>query len=322
MANSLFATEEVESERTVILAEREGSENSYLYLLNEEMQAAAFQVHTYHHPTIGWRGDLLALTRDDLYRHYRTYYTPHNAVAVAVGDFDTQSMLDRLERYFGSLPAGPTIASLHLTEPEQRSERRIRLHGSDPTAYFLQAFHAPAANHADFFPLIVLDAVLGGAKGLGIFGGGVNNRSNRLYRALVDTELAVAVESSFRPTIDPNLFSFFVTPAPGVSHQAVEDALWHELMRIQQDGVAAGELARAIKQTKAQFAYSSESCTYQAYWLGFSEIVASLVWLDQWLASLNAVTSDDVQRVANSYFDPNRQTVGWYIPETDGEMLP
>jgi zinc protease len=210
---------------------------------------------------------------------------------------------------------------MRLRDPEQRAERRIVLRGSDLTAYFMLAFPAPQAMHPDFFPLIVMDAVLGGAKGMGLFGGGTNNRSNRLYRALVDTELAVAVQSSYQPTIDPDVFSFAATLAPGVTHAQIEEAIWVEIAKIQQDGVTEAELAKAIKQTKAQFAYSSESVTYQAYWLGVSEILASTEWLDSWLDNLMAVTVADVQRVAQTYFSPNKQTVGWYVPElsTDDE---
>ena len=315
MANANFDAGETESERTVILSEREGAENSYFWLLNEEVQAAAFQVHSYHHPTIGWKSDLLTLTRDDLYRHYHTFYTPNNAVAVAAGDFETQDMLGRIERYFGSLPAGPEVPAVRLTEPEQKAQRRVLLHGEDPTGYVLIAFHAPPATHADFFPLIVMDAVLGGAKGMGLFGDSANNRSNRLYRALVDTELAVAAGSSFQPTLDPSLFSFYVTLNPEGGHQAAEDAIWRELHKIQDDGVWPQEMGKAIKQTKAQFAYSSESVTFQAYWLGFSQVVASTEWLDRWLEQLTAVTAADVQRVAQRYFQPHLQTVGWYVPE-------
>jgi zinc protease len=84
---------------------------------------------------------------------------------------------------------------------------------------------------------------------------------------------------------------------------------------VQRRRVAAAELRKAIKQTRAQFAYSSESVTYQAYWLGFSEVVTSLAWLDTWMERLAAVTSDDVQRVAQHYCRRDGQTVGWYVPE-------
>ena len=188
------------------------------------------------------------------------------------------------------------------------------LRGMDPTGYYMQAFHAPAATSDDFFPLIILDAVLGGAKGMGLFGGGANNRSNRLYRALVDTELAVGAGSSYHPTVDPSPFFFYATLAPGTSHQAVEDVLWQQIRRIQTKECGAEELEKAIQQTKAQFAYSTESVTHQAYWLGFSEIVASADWLDNWLPALTWVTADDVMRVANQYLQPHKQTVGWYVP--------
>jgi zinc protease len=319
MANSVFDVEETESERTVILSEREGSENSYFWLLSVETQAAAHQVHSYRHPTIGWKDDLLLLTREDLYQYYRTYYTPNNAVAVVTGDFDAAAMLAQIERYFGGLASGPHPPPMRLREPEQKAERRVIVRGSDVTSYYLQAFHAPAAAHADFFPLVVLDSVLGGAKGMGLFGEGGNNRSNRLYKALVDTQLAVSAGCGFRPSIDPDLFSFYATLAPGVEHSQIEEAIWGELSKIQNEGVRPQELEKAIKQTKAQFAYSSESVTNQAYWLGFSEVVASLDWFDGWLEQLTAVTSEDVQRVANEYFAPEKQTVGWYVPEAGAE---
>lgn len=315
MSNASFDAAETEAERTVILSEREGAENSYFWQLNEEMQAIAFQQHSYRYPTIGWQSDLETITREDLYNHYRTYYTPNNAVAVAVGAFDASNMLHKVDSYFGGLEPGPDVPDVQIHEPPQKAERRVVLRGTDPTGYLMQAFHAPPALGEDFFPLITLDAVLGGAKGMGLFGGGTNNRSNRLYRALVDTELAVAAGSSFRPTLDPSLFLVYVTLAPGIDHRQAEEAVWREIVQIQQEGVRPSELEKAIKQTKAQFAYSSESVTHHAYWLGFSEVVASAEWLDNWLSQLTAITVEDVQRVANYYLQPNKQTVGWYVPE-------
>lgn len=315
MANAIFDADETESERTVIISEQEGSENSYRWLLSTEMQAAAFQTHPYRHPVIGWKHDLLTMGRDDLYEHYRTFYAPNNAVAVAVGDFDGERMEARIDQYFGSLAAGPTVPEMHMQEPEQRAERRIVLRGADQTSYFGLAFHAPAAQHADFFALTVLDSILSGAKGMGLFGGSSSNRSNRLYRALVDKELAVGVSSSFMPTIDPYLFGFHATLAQGITHEQVEDAIWAEIQRVQEEPVAAEELEKAIKQTKAQFAYSSESVTNQAYWLGFSEMIADSDWFDAWLVNLEAVTAEDVQRVSRTWFSRAGQTVGWYLPE-------
>ncbi len=93
MSNSLFDPAETESERTVILSERQGSENQPTYLLAEEVTGAAFRSHPYRHMVIGNEADLRSISRDDLYGHYRSFYAPSNAFVVAVGDFDRDDLL-------------------------------------------------------------------------------------------------------------------------------------------------------------------------------------------------------------------------------------
>src|SRR5215475_3135214 len=123
MVNAKFDPEEVDSERTVIISERQGSENSPQFWLGEEMQAAAFRVHGYHHEIIGDMIDLETMTRDDLFTHYKRHYTPSNAIACAVGDFDTTTMLARIEELFGAGPASPVPPLFNRPEPPQTGER-------------------------------------------------------------------------------------------------------------------------------------------------------------------------------------------------------
>ena len=104
MVNARFDPDEVASERTVIISEREGHENDPGFWLSEEMQATAYKVHPYHHETIGWKADLQRMTRDDLYNFYKKYYAPNNATVVAVGDFDTDRLLEKLNATFGQIP--------------------------------------------------------------------------------------------------------------------------------------------------------------------------------------------------------------------------
>jgi zinc protease len=315
MVNATFDPDETESERTVIISEREGHENQPGFQLAEAVRAAAFQAHPYHHEVIGWKSDLRAITRAELYEHYRRFYSPDNAVAVAVGDFSTAQLQDRLEELFGRLPVGPARPVVKIEEPPQRGERRVIVEGDGTTAYLTMVFHAPPARHPDYFPLVVLDAILGGAKTLALFGGGGSNRSSRLYKALVETELAAHVDSSYLPTLDPFLFSFDVTVRAGRTLAECEAALWREIERAMNEPPTEAELQKAIKQSRAQFAFSAESVTNQAAWLGFSEIVASSEWLHSYLDSLACVTAADVQRVARQYLAQSRRTVGWFVPK-------
>jgi zinc protease len=315
MVNATFDRKEAESERTVIISERQGNENSPTFLLAEEVQAAAFRVHGYHHEVIGDLCDLQTMSRDQLYEHYRTYYTPNNAVAVAVGDFKTADVLQKIQKAFGKIKPGPALPVINRAEPPQRGERRIIVEGPETTAYVEAAYRAPNAVHPDFPAFVVLDAILAGASGLSIMGGGTTNASSRLYKALVDTELAADVSGGLGTTVDPFLYSLSATVRTGHAPAEVEAALDAELARAVNEPVAEAEVAKAIKQAKAQFAYGSESVTNQGFWYGFSEIFADYTWFESYLDRLAAVKVDDVQRVAKTYLTKSNRTVGWYVPQ-------
>jgi len=318
MANALFDPEEVAAERSVIISERQGAENMPEFLLNEELMAATFRVHPYGNDIVGHMCDLETMTRDQLHAHYRTYYAPQNALAVAVGDFDTGEMVRLIESRFGAISRGLDIPVVSAIEPPQMGERRVIREGEGQVAYFEMAFRAPSVRESDFFALTVLDAILSGASGMTFFGGGLTNKSSRLYRALVAAEFAIAVSGSLTPAVDPFVYSIFAVVRAGRTLVELEGALNAEIERVIAEPVTQQELSKAIKQAKAQFAYSSESVTSQALWLGFSEIFADHTWFENYIANLSAVTVADVQRVAQKYLRQSNRTVGWYVP-TNGQ---
>lgn len=312
MMNAGFKPEEVESERTVIISERQGSENSPLFWLGEEVSASAFRVHGYHHEIIGDLVDLQTMTRDDLYGHYKHHYMPNNAIAVAVGDFNSADMLERIKALYGAMPAGEPVKLFSRPEPEQNGERRVRVERPGNTAFLEVAYRAPAATDADWFKLAILDSVLSGPSGLG--GGSVDNKTSRLYQAMVKTELAASVYGGMNPTIDPYLYTFSATVRPGRTLEEVEAALDVEIDRMRAEPISAAELAKAKKQARALFAYSTESVTGQAFWLAFAENFATYEWFEHYVERLEAVTIEDVQDVAQRYLRPQSRTVGWFVP--------
>ena len=318
MVNALFDAEEVALERTVIISERQGAENQPTFLLAEEVVGAAFRVHPYHHETIGDMCDLQTISHEDLWRHYQTYYGPNNAVVVAVGDFEASQMLARIEELFGPLPARSEPPPVSRPEPPQRGERRVTLEGPGSTAYLQAAYHAPNATHPDFFATVVLSTILTGVGGMNLFASPPPNRSSRLYQALVETELAAGISGSLAAMVDPFLYSINVTARAGRTLEEIEKALDSEMERIVQEPISEEELFTAVKQTKAQFAYSSESVTNQGYWLGYSSIVAAPEWFESFLDSLTAVSVEDVSRAAGTYLQRRNRTVGHYRPVAGG----
>jgi zinc protease len=314
MFNSLFDENEVSSERTVVISERQGSENEPLFRLSEEVQSAAFRVHPYHHEVIGDLTDLYSIQRDDLYRHYRTYYVPNNAVLSIAGDFETQAMLGRIRELYEPLPAGPQPARLERTEPPQSGERRVSVEGPGETVYLQVSYRAPRADDQDFFILNVLDSLLTGPTNLNMFGGGITNKTSRLYKALVERELAVSVNGGVQATIDPYLYTTVVTVHPRQTASDCIAAMEEEIKRLQDSPPPIEELERAMKQARAIFAYGSESISNLAFWLGFSEMIATIDWFNSYLERLAAVTPTDVQRLAQNCLRPQNRTLGVYLP--------
>jgi len=322
MSNSLFDADEVASERTVIISERQGNENHPLFVLGEAIQAAAFRVHPYHHEIIGDLADLKTISREDLYRHYRTYYQPNNALVVATGDFETETMLARIQELFEPIPSGEAPLRRARSEPEPGGEHRLTVEGPGETAFVQDSYRAPAATDADFFPFVVLDSLLTGPSSLNLFGSGISNKTSRLYRALVEGELAVSVQGSLPATIDPFIYTITATVHPQRTPGEVIKALDDEIKLAQDAPPSQESLARAVKQARALFAYGSESITNQAFWLGFTEMFASYDWFEQYLDRLAAVTPEDVQRIAQVYLRPKNRVLGTYLPTGNGEGSP
>ena len=135
-----------------------------------------------------------------------------------------------------------------------------------------------------------------------------------MYQALVKTEIAAGVGAWLTPTIDPYLYSVLITLRDGRTADEAEAVLLREIERLQADGVSEAELRKARKQTRAAFAYRTESVTEQAFWLAQSFILGDVTWFDNYSERLMAVSADDVLDVARRYLRPQKRVVGVLNP--------
>jgi zinc protease len=314
MVNSRFDPDEVELERTVIISERQGNENEPLFRLGEEIQSTAFQVHSYRHEVIGNLVDLQTIGRDDLFIHYRNFYTPNNSVLALAGDFDTESMLERLCSIYEAIPKGKEPFRETRYDNPQIEEKRINVEGPGETTYVQVAYHVPGATHFDFVPLLVADSLLSGPGNLNMFSEGLSNKTSRLYRALVEQERAIGVFGGLQATIDPFLYTITTVVHPNSNQEEIITSLDGEIQSLQDTPPSSDELVTAMKQARALFAYGSERITNQAFWLGFSEMIDSIDWFTDYLERLETVTTEDVHRVAQVYLRPENRVIGAYLP--------
>jgi zinc protease len=317
MARCLYHADDCESERTVIISELQGGENDPDQLLEIEVTAAAFKAHPYGRPTIGWLADLERMTRDDLYGFYRRNYVPNNATLVIVGDVDPDDALARVDRHFGPIRPGTPDRSVRTAEPGQPGERRVKVSKEGTTAYLRIACHAPAVTDPGFYPMILLDAVLAGAKGLNLwssFRTPPSQRSARLYRALVDRRLASSVSGAMLPTKDPFLYTVSATATSGTPLSALEEAAVAELDRIVRDGISSEELAKAKTQLRARLVFENDSVTNIAHQLGFFETIGKWEMFHAAWGHIARSSVADVNEAARRYLRPANRTIGWFDP--------
>jgi zinc protease len=303
MVNSLLDPKEFKAEMTVVRSELEGDENDPESLIYYELYAHAFKAHPYQWPTIGWRHDVETVMRDDLYRYYKTFYQPNNAIVVIVGDFDTQKALALVKKYFGKIPSGPRVPKVTASEPEQLGERRAEVRKAGTASRVMMGYHTPAVGSRDIYPLDVLEIVLS------------TGTSSRLYKALVDKQLATQAWAGASINKAPDLFLLGATARDGVKIEDVETALLAEVERIKSEPITDEELQKALNQLEAQFVYTNDSVSSQSRQLGYYETIFTWKFLDTYLDNARKVTKADVQRVARKYLTQKNRTVVTFIPE-------
>ena len=318
MLNSLFDKDETELERTVVISEREGNENEPLFRLGEAVQLAAFETHPYRNQVIGELEDLKAITREGLYQHYRSHYAPNHALIALAGDFDTSQVLKTINGLYGGIKTQETGDPIPVPELVLKNPQKIEIEGPGDTIYLQLSYRSPAANSDDFFALTVIDSLLSGPSSLSMMGGGgVSNKTSRLYQALVEKDLAVSISGGVQATIDPYLYELLAILPPERSTDAALKTIDREISRLQQEKVSPQELARAVKQAKALFAYGSESITNQAFWLGYASMFSDHTWFETYIQRIEQVSPEQIIAFAQRWLDPEHRIIGIYRPKNN-----
>lgn len=306
MQGLLLDPKVLESERGVVTSERRmGVENNNDSILSENVRATAIMAHPYHWDVIGWMSDIQSWKRDDIMNYYRTYYSPNNAVLVAVGDFDTAKALELIKKYFSGIPAGPPPPAVATVEPPQMGPKSVLVRKEAQAPSFEMVFHAPNCTSADFYPLSILDLVL------------MNGQSSRLYRRLVrDEQLAISVGGGINGTIDPDLFTISVKPRPGADLGKIEAVIEEELSKVKTTGITEQEYQKALNMIRSQFYFGLQTISGKAGRIAEAEILyGSFESLFTQMDRYAAVKREQIPEATKKYLTENNKTVGKLIPE-------
>ncbi|WP_147653552.1 M16 family metallopeptidase [Vulcaniibacterium gelatinicum] len=198
--------------------------------------------HPYHHPVIGSMADLNAATLEDVKNWFRTWYGPNNAVLVLAGDIDVATAKEKVAKYFGHIPAGPTMAQPKPDPAKRRQDTRSTFQDKVPQARVYRVWNVAEYGNPDIDRLQLLAQVLGGSK------------SSRLDKRLVHEDKLADNVSAFAWA--GQLGSTFLVMADvkqGVDPAKVEAAIDQELKKLLADGPTAAETEQARTVFKAGF---------------------------------------------------------------------
>ena len=268
--------------------------------LNEQLESMFWQASPYSWPVIGWPSDLNSITRDEAMEYFDTYYAPNNLVAALVGDFEVEQVKALAKKYFGRLQRNEREpGAVRTREVEQQAEQRLSGQAETRPQASIR-FHTVPDAHVDEPALIVLSSLL-------------NGRTGRLYKSLVlEKQVAVQAGAGVDGRKYDGSFQISGVAAPGSTPEDVEKALLEELDRIAAEPVGERELQKVknqqlagdFRKLQSKFGLMMQLLVYEA--LGEWENIN--VFSDR----IQAVTPEDIQRVAKKYFTETNRTVALY----------
>lgn len=285
-------------ERDVVQEERRlRTESQPVGKLIEEFVSAAYKTHPYRHPVVGNMSDLQSFTMTEAREFYNKYYVPGNITVAVVGDVKPKDIIKLADKYFGRLKAGPMPPPVETVEPEQISDRIVKLYDTAQPIY-LVGYHKPNILHKD---TAVFDAITD------IMGAG---RTSRLYKRLVrDDKIALAAGAftGLPGEKYPGLFIFYAFPNEGHTNEEVADAIDEEIHKLQTELVTDEELKRVKTRARAGIIRALDSNMGLAFQLTFYEVITG-DWRNLFkdIEKIDKVTKEDIRRVAKEYFSKPR----------------
>ncbi len=288
------------SERNVVIEERRQTvESNPGRKLLEQFLAAAFTVHPYRRPVLGWMSDMHFLNMDYTREFFRTYYAPNNTTIAVVGDVSPDGVMKIIKRYFGEIPSQEIPPRRVTKEPVQDGEKRVELI-YDASPRLIIGYHKPTLPSFEDCVFDVIDTILSGG------------RASRLFEALVEKGIAVDVNTvnGFPGARYPNLFVIFAQPVSPHTCSELEDVIYGELNKLKENPVLSEELEKAKNQLRADILRSIATNSGLAGLLSYYGAVAGdWRYITEFYDLLERVTPEDIVSVANKYFQPRNRTV-------------
>jgi zinc protease len=298
--------EKLSNQRDVVRNERRQSVENAPYGLAEEALVHLMlpKSHPYYAEVIGSHADVEAAKLEDVREFFAQYYTPNNSTLAIVGDFDKSTIKALVEKYFGSIPAGPAVPKIDVTTPPITSQRRATVTDQVELPRVYMGWITPPVFSAGNAECNFYSQILGGGK------------SSRLYKSLVyEKQIAQDVATSMEETKLGSLFELIATAKPGVKPEDLEKAIDEVVAKLAAEGPTQAEVERARNLTETALVGGLQRTNGVANRLNYyNQFLGTPDYFAKDIARFDAVKPTDVQRAAQTIFKKDARGVVYALP--------
>ncbi len=304
MQNATIDTEKLTGEKKVVISELQGYENSPGYRLNRAVKRAALPTSPYGLTVGGTKADVEKFTPEQVRFYYDAFYAPNNATLVVVGDFDTATLMTKVQDTFGKVPRRDVkVPQSATTSATAKPVRRLTLKEPGTTQILIEVYPSPPAIDPDVPAIDIMNYIL------------TEGRSSRMYQSIVETSIATGIDGGATNLAAGGWYQISAVTEPGKSLPKVEAAIAKQIKLLQTKGVTQQEISRAKAQVKSGYLLGNRDIESQARQLGNDQTTTGdYQFTDKYLAGIERVTPADVQRVAKKYLQANLKTTGYFLP--------
>ena len=303
-----FNEKSLEVQRHVVIEEfKQRNLNQPYGDVGHLVRGMAFQKHPYQWPTIGKEpAHIENATLDEVKDFFFRFYAPNNAILSVTGNISFEETVALAEKWFGPIPRRNVRPRNLPEEPQQTEERRLVVERNVPVDALYMAFHKCDRRHPDYHTFDLMSDIL------------CNGRSSRLIQHLVQQKQVFSgIDAYISGSIDDGLIQIGGKPAPGVSLEEAEAAVWQELEAMKTECIDESELEKVKNRYESEQIFSNINYLNVATNLAFFELIGEAEDINREIEKYRAITAERIMEVSKQTFVKENCSVLYYKAKND-----
>ena len=298
-----FSEKSLDVQRHVVIEEfKQRNLNQPYGDVGHLVRGMVYKEHPYQWPTIGKEtSHIEQATLDEVKDFFFRFYAPNNAILSITGNISFEKAVELTEKWFGPIPRRDVKPRNLPMEPQQTEERRLTVERKVPVDALYMAFHKCDRKHEDYHTFDLMSDIL------------CNGRSSRLIQRLIkEQQVFSSIDAYISGSIDAGMFQIAGKPAPGISLQEAEEAIWRELEAMKTERIDEDELEKVKNRYESEQIFSNINYLNVATNLAFFELIGQAEDINHEVEKYRAVSAERIMEIAKRTFVRENCSVLYY----------